>query len=272
MVELLELERIDRDLYRAVPGPPAGLEGAKHLFGGQVAAQAMRAAIHTVDPDRPPHSLHGYFLRTGDDTRPVLLEVHRDRDGRSFSARRVVARQEGEVIFSLAASFHVEEESDEYQRPMPHDVPDPDDVEPRTIDLLGPTGLFDLRYPAPDGSGGTVEMPARMWGRTREALPDDDAVHACALVYMSDFGSGFGEVDLPDLAKVGPSLDHTVWFHRPVRLDDWVLLDMWPLRASRAVGTYAGTIHDRAGTCAAAITQEALLRVPTRLRGNQVAG
>lgn len=260
LAELFDLDRVDRDLYVGMPGPAAGPPGREHTYGGLVAAQALRAAIHTVDPERAPHSLHGYFLRPGDAAKPVVLEAYRDRDGGSFSARRVVARQEGEVIFSLAASFHIEEESGEYEPAIPSDLPDPDDVVARHSDRGGPTGQFDFRSFQPPGVDGPVVMPTRYWVRAAESLPDDPSLHVCALTYLSDLGSGFGRVDVPGLAIVGPSIDHTLWFQRPVRVDDWLLVDLWPLRASRAVGTYAGTIHARSGALAAALTQECLLR------------
>jgi acyl-CoA thioesterase-2 len=259
LVDLLELERVDRDLWVGAPGPPAGPPGRQHLFGGLVAAQALRAAINTVDADRAPHSMHGYFLRPGDGSQRVVFQSYRDRDGRSFSARRVVALQEGEVIFSLAASFHVEEESGEYRPPMPDHAGTPDDIEPHPV-MGGPSGMFDLRAVPVPGVEAEMTMPSRYWARSEEPLPDDPTVHACALVYLSDLGSGFGRVEVPGLAKVGTSLDHTVWFHAPVRADEWLLLDLWPLRASRAIGTYGGTIHTLDGRCGAVLTQECLLR------------
>jgi len=203
--DLLDVKELDRDLFEAPSFPD---QFRAHLFGGQVAAQALRAAMLTVAPDRAPHSLHGYFLRRGTSGRSTVLQVYRDFDGRSFSSRRVLAIQNGEVLFSAAASFHVEEPSPEYQ----------------------------------------------------PAMPDDAATHVCALTYVTDFGSGFAEVAIEGLAPAGPSLDHCIWFHRPIRLDDWVLVDLWPLRALGSRGTYMGAVHDRHGALGCMLAQEALLR------------
>lgn len=255
LLDVLELEQLDRDLFRAPRDENRGPMG--HLFGGEVMAQALMAAILTVE-DRAPHSLHGYFLRRGRPERDVILHVDRDRDGGSFSARRVVAVQDGEVIFSLAASFHAEEDSGEFQVPPPEDVAPPEDTAP-SPSHGGPPDHFEARV-----LGVTADtdfhVPTRMWVRTKGELPDDPAAHACALTYLTDFGSGFGDIDVPHLSKGGPSLDHVMWFHQPIRIDDWVLLDLWPLRASGARGTYMGAVHDRDGTLGCVFAQEALLR------------
>jgi acyl-CoA thioesterase II len=253
LCELLDIRELDRDLYEA---PSFSDEQRPHLFGGQVAAQALRAAMLSVAGDRRAHSLHGYFLRRGTSGRPVILRVHRDRDGRSFSSRRVLAIQNGEVLFSASASFHVEEDSPEYQLPMKAEIAGPEESPPVQG---GPGEFFEMRG-VPGRRAGDRSFSARLWVRPRVALPDADDIHACALAYVTDFGSGFAELDLDGLAPAGPSLDHCIWFHRPIRLDDWVLLDLWPLRASGARGTYMGTVHDRAGALGCMLAQEALLR------------
>ena len=259
VAEMLDLEEIDRDLYRARSyGGPL----RPFLFGGQVAAQALRAAILTVEPDRAPHSLHGYFLRRGTSARPLLLQVHRDRDGGSFSARRVLAVQNGEVIFSAAASFHVREDSPEFQVASPEDAPDPDDPDLGYEESGGPGQFFEMRSVVSPRRLRQMGFTRRLWTRARVALPDDDGLHACALTYATDFGSGFAELEIPGLAPAGPSLDHCIWFHHPIRLNDWVFIDLWPLRASGGRGTYMGTVHDRAGALGCVLTQEALLRMP----------
>jgi acyl-CoA thioesterase II len=249
---VLDLEELDRDLYRG-----AAFEG-HHLFGGHVLAQALRAATLTVPDDRAPHSLHGYFLRRGDPHHHVILQVHSDRDGGSFSARRVVAIQHGEVIFTVAASFATGEPAGEYQAPMPAAAP-PDDDD-AGLAYGGPPDYFESRSARPP-SGEATRSPSRLWMRARAPLGDDPAVHACALAYVSDFGSGFGGVEIEGVAKGGPSIDHAMWFHGPIRADDWMLLDLWPLRASQGRGTYMGTIHDRNGMLGCHLAQEALLRV-----------
>lgn len=255
LAELLDIRELDRDLYEA---PSFADDERPHLFGGQVAAQSLRAAMLSVSSDRRVHSLHGYFLRRGTSGRSVVLQVFRDRDGRSFSSRRVLAVQNGEVLFSASASFHLEEDSPEYQLAMRADVTGPEESPPVEG---GPSQFFEMRGMRGREAGGRTFSP-RLWVRPRVALPDDDDLHACALAYATDFGSGFAMLDLDGLAPAGPSLDHCIWFHHPIRLDDWVLLDLWPLRASGARGTYMGTVHDRAGTLGCMLTQEALLRSP----------
>jgi acyl-CoA thioesterase II len=252
--ELLDIRELDRDLYEAPSFPD---EERQHLFGGQVAAQALRAAMLSVGGGRQAHSLHGYFLRRGTSGRSTVLQVFRDRDGGSFSSRRVLAVQNGEVLFSAATSFHAEEDSPEYQLPMTTEAAGPEES-PEVHG--GPSQFFETRgVPGRAGAEG-MTFSSRLWVRSRSPLGDDEAVHACALAYVTDLGSGFAHLDIDGLAPAGPSLDHCIWFHRPIRLDDWVLVDLWPLRASGARGTYMGAVHDRAGTLGCMLAQEALLR------------
>ena len=250
MAELLDLEELDRDLYRGrnVASDPPRVT----LFGGQVAAQALRAAAATVPDDRFPHSLHGYFLRPGRPEHPVILRVSRDRDGRSFSARHVAAIQDGEVIFSMLASFHVDEQGGELAEPMPAEVPAPEGIV--GLDFDGITEIRPVGLDEPDG------VPCRLWVRIVTPLTHDRTVQACALAYLSDIGSGFGRITRDDLPRGGPSIDHTVWFHRPARADRWLLLDLFPVKAFGGRGVYRGTIYDRDGVLAAELAQESLLR------------
>jgi acyl-CoA thioesterase-2 len=264
ILRLLELEELDTDLYRA--RNPAVDEGMS-LFGGQVAAQALLAAGLTVPAGRFPHSMHGYFLRAGQWERPIILHVDRDRDGRSYSARHVVARQNGEAIFTLSASFHLPDDPAVTTRPMPalgntamtDGVPAPEDVDAATeLTLLRPMigAFFDIR-PVPHPQ--RRQLPSRFWARTRVALPEDPLVHVCALTYLSDFGSGFGPF-MPTHFTGGPSLDHALWFHRPARLDDWLLVDLRPAAADGARGVYTGSMHDRSGNLLATVAQQHILR------------
>jgi acyl-CoA thioesterase-2 len=252
MNEMLALEPIDRDIFRGWNTVDAQVKPA--LYGGQVAAQALMAAGRTVDPDRPPHSLHGYFLRPGNPKRPVLLQVHRDRDGRSFSARHVSALQDGEVIFSMLASFHVPEVSPTVDLVPTRPALDPDECAPR-----GDFALLDIRAAVPDSelNRGT---PAYMWMRSSTPVAADPLAQACALTYVSDLGSGFGQVEVPGLAKGGPSIDHALWFHEPVDVSDWLLLELWPHKAGGARGVYGGSLRDQRGVLAATLVQEMLLR------------
>lgn len=256
LLTILDIETLDRDLFRA---PVTGNTRAfTSLYGGQVAAQALRAAGLTVPGGRYPHSLHGYFLRRGHVDRPVILRVDRDRDGRSFSARRVVAIQNGEVIFSMLASFHGDEASATYEAEGPAGLPDPESLPPRFEGWV-----LDVREINTAGVIDGVEVQSdRMWVRVPAPLPDDRLVHACALTFASDLGTGFGQLRVPGLSTGGASIDHAVWFHRPVRLDDWTLLDLRPVMAGGARGVYLGTMRDREGSLAAMLSQELLLRPP----------
>jgi acyl-CoA thioesterase II len=259
MVSLAQIVSLDEVADDVFTGPNEEDRGFGRLFGGQVLAQALRAAAHTVAADRLPHSCHAYFLRPGKPDEPVMLHVHRDRDGGSFSARHIVASQGDAEIFTMSASFHVREESGKLEVPIRPDVPDPDTLEPVSW-FRAVADLVVLRpEPGPDGvwSG----PPTRMWTRAAQPLGDDPVDHACALAYVSDIGVGFGDTQLEGLERGGPTIDHALWFQAPIRLDDWVLLDLTPWKAGGARGLYTGTIHDRAGTLGATLAQEVLLRV-----------
>jgi acyl-CoA thioesterase II len=254
LMALLALEEVDRDLLIAEPR----LEGPG-LFGGQVAAQALLAAARTVPADRAAHSLHGYFLRRGDASRRVLYSVERDRDGRSYSARRVVARQEGQVIFSMATSFAVPEEGADVQVLTLPDVARPEDSEPVETHLVG----MEVRDPDPRPD---LFHPTRVWARCRDDLGSDPHANAAVLTYLSDLFSG-----LPAVVGMGPgdlmtSLDHALWFHRPARLDRWVLMDHGGASVAGGRGWYTGHVYDEAGTALAGLAQEMVLRQRPRGR------
>jgi acyl-CoA thioesterase-2 len=254
--ELLDLEELDTDLYRGINEASSRLRPA--LYGGQVAAQALRAAAYTVPEGRLPNSLHGYFLRPGRADRPVILQVARDRDGGSFSARHVVAVQNGEVIFSMSASFQLSKPGAEWSSPRsPASQPD---------DLDGSSGFSRFATimrikPLPATvpyEEGQWPVPARLWVRTHKPLPDDPILHSCILAYASDMGSGFGDGTVPGVARGGASIDHAVWFHHQLRMDDWVLLEMAPLKAVGGRGLYSGTMQDRHGRVGGMLMQEIL--------------
>jgi acyl-CoA thioesterase II len=258
LTDVLALERIEADLFRSrvVYDDPFG------LYGGQVAAQALRAAAETVPAERRPHSLHGYFLSRGDPSRRVLLMVNRDRDGRSYSNRRVIAVQNGVVIFNMAASFHIAEDGPDYQAPAIPVVPGPEGLP----DLTGRTRMLgiDIRIPPQPTPG--QEWPSRVWMRTREQLASETE-HACALTYISDMFTGLASV--PAMSQVGPvtSIDHAVWFYRQARLADWVLMDLQPESTSGGRGMYTGRIFTAGGALAAGIAQESLFRLGRRRPG-----
>jgi acyl-CoA thioesterase II len=259
MTELLDLEELDRNLYRGVNEIPDN--GKPTLFGGQVAAQALKAAGLTVPAERSPHSLHGYFLRPGWRNHPVIFNVERDRDGRSFSARRVSAVQNGEVIFDMTASFHVAERGGLYTPAIVDALPPPETCRREVFNDNFPLAEARMVPPTQADSFGNQVSPT-IWLRISEELGEDPLNHCCAITYLSDIGSGFAALDVPDLPTGGPSLDHAMWFREPLRADRWVLLHMWPLMAGGARGLYAGSIHQQDGTLGAMITQESLLRPP----------
>ena len=254
LASLFDLEVLDRDLFRASNEPDAS--SRLSLYGGQVAGQALRAAGMTVPADRVPHSLHGYFLRRGQVDCPVILHVDRDRDGGSFSARHVRAVQNGEVIFSMLASFHAAEEAVTYDVVPTRGGGDPEELRERPSPML-----VELREVTPTRIGdGQVRHSDRLWVRASASLPDDPLVHACAVAYVSDLGSGFGQVEVEGLAPGGPSIDHSLWFHTPIRADEWMLLELWPLKAGNARGVYHGSLRSQEGVLGAVMAQEMLLR------------
>jgi acyl-CoA thioesterase-2 len=259
LLRLLDLQQEGDDVFSA----PTPSDGPGRLFGGQVAAQTLRAATLTVDGDRPPHSLHAYFIRPGVPGSPLRLEVERTRDGRSFTTRHVTAIQNGERIFNLTASFHAPEDGDDWHLPGPADVPAPDHLggeSPLTrFDSMSP---FVMRPVGATAAGDWFQFHP-MWIRTVERLPDDPILHTCVLAFMSDMGVvGSARAPTSTLPKVfmGASLDHAVWFHRPARADEWLLFSVEPTTNSGARGLARGTFHTADGVLVASIAQEALLR------------
>ena len=260
--DLLALEPHGPDTFVA---PVARYPWGDRLFGGQVVAQALRAAMATVDPDRPAHSLHSYFIRPGTTREPVRYEVERLRNGRSFSTRQVVARQSSGAILNLSVSCQVEEdEADAQLATLPADLPDPDD--PTLVDHSW-GALIDRR--AVDVSGGRLGY----WIRVHAELDEDPVLHACALAFMSDAApSRVARSPHPDFVGdvgdrerfQGASLDHAVWFHRPSRAEQWHWFDMRSHGLSGARGLTTGDVLTDDGVQVATIAQQVLLR---RLRG-----
>lgn len=257
--ELLRLERIELDLFRAntvfVEQPGWRGEPMVSLYGGQVAAQALLAAGATVDGDRRPHSLHGYFLRPGDSRVPTVFKVERDRDGRSFSARRVVAVQHGKVIFNMAASFQAPDDQPVQQVETMPDCEPPDEL----TDVPFPR-LFSMtcRVPSPP-FGDRALWPTRFWVRCDVEVPDDPMHQAAVLTYLSDISTGI--LPAPDGgAMPGASLDHALWFHAPADATRWVLSEYEPRTTGHGRGWYTGSMFDETGRLVASIAQEALFR------------
>jgi acyl-CoA thioesterase II len=250
LASLLTLERVDRDLFR---GRNANYGPRQTLYGGQVAAQCLLAAAATVEPDRLPHSLHGYFLRAGRSDVPVILEVDRDRDGRSFSARHVIAVQEGEVIFSMITSFHAEGDGGHFDGAPSRAVPEPEDT-PKSVW----TPLLEVREVTPTDFLKGVFTDC-LWVRSAVSLGSDPLLHRAGLTYLSDLGTGFGQQHKSLIGRGGPSVDHSLWFHEDIRADDWVLVDLRPVKARSARGSYQGSLRDRHGVLGATVFQEQLL-------------
>ena len=257
-VELLTLEPHGPDTY---VGTTAEYPWGGRLYGGQVVAQALRAAIATVDPGRPVHSLHSYFIRPGSPDEPVRFEVERLREGRSFTTRQVVARQSAGAILNLSASFQTpEDEADVAPGSVPDDLPRPDDPAARNHSW---GALLERKMVvSPEGRIG-------YWIRLDADLPDDPAVHACGLAFMSDAAPSRPARYLhPEFAGreddrtwfQGASLDHAVWFHRPSRADEWHWFDARTHGLSGARGLVTADAWTDSGVHAASIAQQVLLR------------
>ncbi len=274
LIALLDLESIEVNIFRGTNSA----EIRQRVFGGQVAAQALIAAGRTVERGQV-HSLHSYFLRPGDPNVPILYEVDRIRDGRSFITRRVVAIQHGKAIFNLQCSFHVAEDGLEHQVTMP-EVPDPDTV-PTVAERLEPyrdelhAWFFDRPRPIDQRFVGRLpwirneaetDPSQRLWLRADGELPDDPLLHAAVVCYASDmtlYESILNphHVRWDDESFMGASLDHCMWFHRPFRADDWLLLDEESPAAAGARGVARGLLFTRAGELVCSMVQEGLLRV-----------
>ena len=272
----LALEKLEENLFRGAISDTI----VKRVYGGKVLGEASTAAQMTVDEDRALHSLHGYFLREADSHSPVIYSVDRSRDGKSFSARRVTAIQHGQPIFTLEASFHKHEAGIEYQRTMP-EVPPPeavaavrwnwdkfDTLSARYQRMMTVVAPFEIR--AIDGLDGSHDPQGtplrRAWIRATDDLPDSAALHRAMLAYLSDYGliwtllahHGF---QLTNENLVVASLDHAMWFHRPFRLDQWLLYYCEGISSAGARGLARGTFYNQQGELVVSVAQEGLMRV-----------
>jgi len=277
LIDLLRLERIEEDLFR---GQSRDI-GTRNVFGGQVLGQALSAAQQTVDGGRIVHSLHAYFLRAGDIEAPIVYNVDRSRDGKSFSVRRVVAIQHGQPILNFAASFQVAEAGAEHQFDMPA-VPMPEDLAPPTQipaeelakmpvkpqRWLSRKSAFEFRYVSRRNEIQPEKRPPfqQIWFRLIDRAPDDDGLQRSMLAYASDFhliGTAMlphGISYLQHNVQVA-SLDHALWFHRPLRVDDWLLYSCDSPSAQGARGLTRGMIYARDGRLVASTAQEGLIRI-----------
>lgn len=275
LVRLLDLEQIEEDIYRGV-SPKSSWQ---RVFGGQVAGQALVAAGRTVPADRPVHSLHSYFIRPGDPAVPIVYEVDRVRDGRSFTTRRVVAVQHGKPIFSLSASFQLVQPGIDHQSAMP-DAPPPESLptlEERYAAAPEATRFFrllprpiDVRYvddpPWQQRENGPRTGLSRVWMRANGRLPDDPLLHVCVATFASDMTLLDSVLVRHGLANgLDPitmaSLDHAMWFQRPFRADEWMLYVSKSPTASGSRGLATGRFFDQHGRHLVSVVQEGMIRL-----------
>lgn len=275
VLKFLELERIEENIFR---GESRDL-GTPQVFGGQVLGQALLAAQATVEEGRTPHSVHSYFLRRGDFNAPIVYEVDRSRDGRSFTARRVVAIQHGRPIFTLSASFQHEESGLDYDAkivmpPLPADLPKNEEWESQQQENAAaenkpcvkhrPTNGFDL---LPVGEEYCSDKESLQWWiKTSDPVPNDHKAHTALLAYFSDFGllasalipMGFKLGKMEDILFA--TIDHSIWYHRPFKVDDWLLYYCRSVSVSGARGFAHGSIYNQDGLLVASTAQEGLTR------------
>ena len=277
LLAILTLEPAGADAFIG-NSPP---DGRQRVFGGQVLAQALLAACRTVE-DRSAHSLHAYFLLPGDPLTPIVYEVERLRDGRSFTTRRVVARQQGTAIFATSISFHGDEPGYDHQMAPPAVLP------PEKLPSIGELELeatalipapilayfrraraVEVRLATPGRyAAGAGETAFAVWFRVAGRLPDDPLIHQASLAYLSDMtlldtslGPHGRSVFEPEI--MAASLDHALWLHRPFRADEWLLYSQDTPSAGGARGFARGLIHDSAGRLIASVAQEGLIRPRT---------
>jgi acyl-CoA thioesterase-2 len=277
LIGLFDLERIDNNIFR---GESRDI-GTPQVFGGQVLGQALSAASATVEGRRSAHSLHAYFLRPGDVDAKIVYQVDHAQNGRSFSNRRVVAIQHGRQIFNMTASFQISEPGLEHQATMP-DVPGPDgipdlpEIGPRDIEKLPQKIQRFLKHrrpffvrvvPSGDGDAQQLEPVKYVWMKAVETLPDDPALHQRMLAYISDYQLlatatlPHGDVSFMRDNLQMASLDHAMWFHRPCRVDQWMLFAFDSPSASGARGLARGQVFNREGTLFVSTAQEGLIRL-----------
>jgi acyl-CoA thioesterase II len=278
LIKVMTLEQLEMNLFR---GQSRDI-GSPQVFGGQVLGQALVAATATAE-DRVVHSLHAYFLRRGDFNAPIVYEVDRAMDGKHFSSRRVVAIQHGRQIFNMSASFQSAETGLEHQIPMP-EVPPPEslpDIEshyrgmadklpPAARRILEQKRPFEFRpVQPPDPMRREKSAPLKyVWFRAVDKLLDDEGLHRCLLAYVSDFHLLDTALKPHGIAMISPkliiaSIDHAMWFHRSVRVDDWLLYAIDSPSASGALGFTRGSVFARDGRLVASAAQEGLIRVKT---------
>jgi len=277
LLKLFELERIEENIFRGISYDL----GFPNLFGGHVLGQALLAATHTVDAARPAHSLHAYFLRPGDVSAPVVYQVDRIRDGRSFTTRHVLAIQHGRPIFDLSCSFQDVEPGFEHQEQMPEGITPPEELRserqiyeavvdriPEHLrDALTRERPVEIRPVDPKEKVNREPRAAtkHIWFRAIDKMPDDPQLHSAVLAYASDFellGTGMlpHGIKFQDPGVQAASLDHALWIHRPFRVDEWLLYSMDSPSAADSRVLTRGKIFRRDGALVASVVQEGLVR------------
>ncbi len=280
LLDLLDLEQIELDIFRG----RSPEERIQRVFGGQVAAQALVAAGRTVPDDRLVHSLHAYFIRPGDPSIPIVYNVERQRDGRSFSTRRIVAVQHGKAIFTMSASFHIAEPGVHHQAATMPVVPAPETLppsqermaalfadDPDWHDMIAKPRPVDTRYVTPltweaQRDPTLISSETQVWFRVDADLPDDPLLHVVLAAYASDYtlvdtvllahGMAWGASNV-----MGASLDHAMWFHRPFRADEWLLYAQESPWSGSARGLARGQMFTASGDLVVSVVQECMIRV-----------
>lgn len=269
LLDFMTVEELDRDLYR---GQSRDLKTGQ-VYGGQVLGQAIKAALHTVDPDRHIRSAHAYFLLKGDVDAPIIYEVDRSLDGGSVSSRRVVAIQHGRQILHLSASFQKDEEGLDFmhQAPVPYDKLEAILAQDKPRRKHFQADYLDVVKLPP--AEATAPNSIQLWIKTKEKLPDDREAHNSVLAYISDMGllnsslvpHGLERRGRPDEQKlIMASIDHAIWFHRPFRADDWFFYDCRAQSTSGGRGLSRGSLYCPDGTLFASTTQEGMIRIPRK--------
>ena len=283
----MHVEELDELLFR---GEPLQM-GLPRVFGGQVLGQALNAAVRTVDPERKPHSLHAYFLRPGDINRPIIYEVDPIRDGRSFATRRVVGKQRGKAIFNCSISFQIFEDGLSHQIDLPADIPRPEDVLPdlehlaelaktrpeltperlHSTALLFDNSIVEVRTPelAKSLVPGEYEPRYGFWFKFNDAIGDDPITHRTLLAFISDkalmsVGMMPHNVNRKTHRLIGASLDHAMWFHSEIRVNQWIYYHIDSPRSARARDFGRGSFYTQSGELIASTAQEGLIRIVQR--------
>ncbi len=279
LLNLLHLERLEQGLFR---GQSENL-GLPQVYGGQVIGQSLSAAKKTVEADRHVHSFHSYFLLPGDPEKPIIYDVEKLRDGKSFSTRRVKAIQNGRPIFYLTASYQAEESGFEHQAPMPiDDVPSPEELPserqlvqaiaqylpPKLVEIFGRERPIEVRPAVVVNPLNPKKEPAKqyLWIKANGEMPDDQRIHQYVLAYASDWGFLVTALQPHGVTLFTPkmqvaTIDHSMWFHRPFRMDEWLLYVIDSPSASGGRGLVRGEIYNQQGELVASAVQEGLMRM-----------